>query len=226
MEDSIKYCEKCGSKNSINSLYCSTCGHSFFEEKEIKKKKSLTKIISLVLVILLALFIVVDEILVYKQNKEIDFYNTCIYATNEMLNGAKLAEISCNEIVSVWNNCIFSKDDISTNAYTLDDNGYFFKDFNDALNKYVSSSRHSTQTYKINKSLDKTSSYMSVLRNSKVEQKYQRLYDDTEELYDIYLKLMNMPIYINGSLNSFSEDFENVDDDFFNQYNKVCSYYK
>ena len=222
-ENNIKYCSKCGATNNINSLYCSSCGESFSNDTS-KKKKSFEKIIPIIIVALFALVLVFNEISVSKQNKEIDFYNTCIDASNEMLEGAKLAETSCNEIVKIWKNSIWKTDDISTNAYTLDDNGYFFEDFNDALSKYVSSSRNKTQINKISTSMNKVASYMETLRNNKVE-KYERLYEDIEELYDIYLKFMNMPIYMNGSLNSFSEDFGDVDDAFSVQYHKVCSYY-
>lgn len=223
MEEDIIYCTKCGSENRKDAFFCSTCGNSLLNEE--KPKKSKAKFIIFGIVFIIAAFIIADEIYVNSYNRKVDFYNNCLNVTYDMLDGAAESETACNEIVKIWNNCIWKTDDPETNNYTLDSNGYFYDDFNDALSSYISSYKYKSHITRLQDNYSKVLERMNELRKSNVPSEYSRLYDDVEDLYDLYIKFYNLPIAINGSLNSFSDVFHSTDDDFMDKYQKVTSYF-
>lgn len=222
-EKEIKYCPKCGSENDISSFFCSTCGYNFTEEA--KPKKSKKKLIIFGIIFAIIAFLVGSEIYVSSYNKKVDFHNNCINVTYDMLDGAAESETCCNEICNVWHHSIWKVDDTETNQYTLDSNGYFYEDFNDALSSYSSSTRYKNHVTAIQNNYSKVTEIMNELRNSKVPSEYSRLYDDVEDLYDLYIKFCNIPLNMNGSYNTFSDDFKSTDNSFMDKYQKVISYF-
>lgn len=230
MEDkNIKYCPECGSEIIKDAFYCSNCGYSFVKRKKQKKSK--------VWIILLIIFAFVCGVF-YFVNKEIaqeqarieeetlkeNVYHYCVIATYSMLDGAAQSEKICNEICDVWHNSIWKVNNSATDPYTKDNSGYFFDEFDDALNKYSSSDSYISEIKILNDNYSEITRYMSELRNTKIPETLSRMYDEVEELYDLYIDFYNMPIRMDGSYNSFSEDFGNIDNSFMNKYDKVCTY--
>lgn len=219
MEDNIKYCPKCGAENNGSAAFCSSCGTKFQDIQNTETKGfSFKKIIPIIIFVLIGLFLL-------KSTLEVNYYNNCIEATQTMLQGAAEAETTCNEIVSVWNNSIWKKSDSETNKYTQNSNGKFFDDFNDALQKYADDSKYESHIRMIMNNQNDVSSIMENIRHG-YSGKYKDIGNKVIELYDYYIEFTNLPIYMNGSLNSFSEDFNKIDNEFNKQYQKIIAYFK
>ncbi|MBQ9534483.1 MAG: hypothetical protein IJU78_01375 [Clostridia bacterium] len=124
------------------------------------------------------------------------------YAT---VNGAAMTETAGNLIIAVWRNAIWEERDDKTDKYTRPD-GYFVSDFNDALDNLFSdrSFMDSVDAIRINK--DVVLSYIKDLQNPPEELK--EAYIIARECYDAYITFTDLVINLSGSLQSFSESFE------------------
>ena len=218
----VKYCPNCEIEYPTDASFCSKCGGNlFFQEREEEKRKRRMPII---LIGILVLF-VIGGIFIYKTYKEVRYEETCKEFMSEVLDGWGIAEDTCNEIASVWHHSIWNVDDQSTNQYTLDANGYFYTDFNDALNSYTSSTKYSNQTRNLSTSKDKVSTLISQLRNG-TPQKYERLHDDVEELFDLYMGYVNLAINFHESYNSFTDKLKQYDEGMASKFDRIVTYFK
>lgn len=140
-----------------------------------------------------------------------------------MLEDAALSEKSGNLIVQVWHNVIYEKQDSSTDKYTKV-NGKFVEDFNDALAKLFADEnfKANMETLQSNQQAIKADMKGMVNPPEGCENEYRALKD----LYDSYLAFVNHVVYCEGSLNSFSEGFSKVDDDFNAAYHTAELYMK
>ena len=224
-ENKIKICPKCGKENEYKAFYCSNCAYDFIEEKPVKKKKGKVGIILAVILSIFVILFISVGLYVNSLAKEETFYYNCAMGTYTMIDGAAESEKCCNEILDIWHDCIWQEDDENTSEYTKDVLGNFYEDFNDALNNYSSSDTYKQHVSKIQDNLEEVKGYLNEARKSKIPSKYSKMYDQLEELYELYIEFTNLPIRMNGSYNSFSEDFGRIDDDFIAQYDKVTSYF-
>jgi|GEM_PF-4942410 len=225
-DNNRKYCPKCGTELNEDANYCSKCGYSFFNTPtENKKHFSVGWIIAL-LVVGASLFGVVKyEQDFQKEQKQIELYNSCVNAVNDMYSAAAYAEDTCNMIVNVWHDAIYKENDSDTIQYVTNDSGYFYSDFNDALAEYGESDEYTDNVNEIKQYDSEVLKSMKSIRGAEDTGKYSKLVEKVEELYDSYLKFVNLPIYINGSYKSFNEDFENYDNEFFELYRTIPSYF-
>ncbi|MCM1541995.1 MAG: hypothetical protein NC121_12140 [Blautia sp.] len=138
-----------------------------------------------------------------------------------MLSGAVDAENCCNLIVRVWNNAIWEKEDSETDLYTRSD-GHFVKDFNDALYNLFSDSEFCEQINSILENQERVNSIVGLLADPPEE--YKNAYDSLTKCYDAYRRFMNMAVNPTGSLNTFSEDFDDADNEFIRCYQAMDFY--
>ena len=150
-----------------------------------------------------------------------EYYNNLKLVTSTMLSGASNAEECCNLIQDVWNNAIWEKEDISTDKYTKPD-GDFVSDFNDAINNLFADSDFFIQINNIKSNQDTVNSIIIELKNPPDE--YKSAYESLSECYDTYLTFTNLAINPTGSLNTFSDNFKNADDEFLHRY-QVMQFY-
>lgn len=141
--------------------------------------------------------------------------------TDTMLAGAVDAENCCNLIVQVWNNAIWEKEDDTTDQYTMTD-GHFVEDFNDALNNLFADPEFSLQIDNIVENQAIVNSIVGQLKNPPEE--YKSAHESLSECYDAYLTFTGLAVNPTGSLNTFSEDFENADTEFLHCYH-VMEFY-
>lgn len=141
--------------------------------------------------------------------------------TDTMLSGAVDAENCCNLIVQVWNNAIWEKKDDATDRYTRPD-GYFVEDFNDALENLFTDSEFCSQIDLIMENQRAVNKIVGKLKNPPEE--YRAAYEALSECYNAYLTFTNMAINPTGSLNTFSEDFDEADTEFVHCYQKMEFY--
>lgn len=135
-----------------------------------------------------------------------------------MLSGASDAETCGNLIKKVWYNAIYEESDSKTDKYTKP-NGYFVSDFNDALQNLFSDSSFSSQIADINSNKDTVNSLMKKLKNPPEE--YKDAYEVLSKLYDAYISLTNLATDPTGSLQTFSRNFNDADNETLNCYNAL-----
>lgn len=137
----------------------------------------------------------------YSDNLELAVYT--------MLSGAADAETCCNLIQQVWSNAIWEKEDGETDRYTRPD-GHFVEDFNDALDHLFADPDFIKQLDGITENQDSVNQIIKELRNPPEE--YRDAYGALSEYYDAYLTFTNMAVSPTGSLDTFSKDFKEIDE--------------
>lgn len=154
-----------------------------------------------------------------KQSEE---YGTNLnLAACSMLSGASDAETCGNLIKNAWYNAIYKESDSKTDKYTKP-NGYFVSDFNDALQNLFSDSSFNGQIADINSNKDSVNSLMKKLKNPPEE--YKDAYEALSKLYDAYISLTNLATDPTGSLQTFSQNFNDADNETLNSYNALKMY--
>ena len=108
-----------------------------------------------------------------------------------------------------------------TDKYTKPD-GYYVSDFNDALQNLFSDSSFSGQIADINSNKDTVNSLMKQLKNPPEE--YKDAYEALSKFYDAYISLTNLATDPTGSLQTFSQNFNDADNETLNCYNALKMY--
>ena len=141
----------------------------------------------------------------------------------DMLDDAALAEANGNLIIQVWNNAIWSKQDGDTDKYTMTD-GKFVSDFNDALNNLFSDESFNTDMARLSANQQQIKADMKEMVTP--PEGYGEVYKALKDLYDSYLSFSNIVLNCNGSLESFSNDFNEADEDILKKYYTAELYIK
>ena len=236
-----KYCQECGTELETESEICPNCGCPV-EDKEktenvpqqvevtgVKIAGKSKKIIAIGAVVLLAAMLIVAAVLQGQKKKEaeeaakrIEEYSVNLeLATYTMLSGASEAETCGNLIKKVWYNAIYEERDDSTDKYTRP-KGYFVSDFNEALQNLYLDTSFSSRVSGINDNQETVNSLMKQLKNPPED--YEDAFETVSELYDAYTSLTNMVIDPSGSLQTFSENFNNADSEMVNCLNSMKLY--
>lgn len=199
----------------------------YLERKKKKRVKGLIILIVAVLVLGIGTTVGVTQ---YNKRKEEKAYNAMIteysqnlsVAVSTMLSGAADAESCGNLIKKVWYNAIYEKRDKETDPYTTTDGWYFVDDFNDALTNLFSSSVYKLKIDAITENKDKVNALMKELVNPPEE--FSEIYDKLSDLYSAYLSLVKCATDPSGNLTSYSNTFNDADDEVINCYEKIKIY--
>ena len=240
-----KYCSDCGAELEEGMDICPKCGCPIENIIETEKtpqqvdvtgvkitKKSKKIIVIATIAVLAAAIITAIGVQTHKKNvaakavaeaqKQSEEYGTNLnMAAYSMLSGASDAETCGNLIKQVWYNAIYKESDSTTNKYTKPD-GYFVSDFNDALQNLFSDSSFSGQIADINSNKDTVNSLMKKLKNPPEE--YKDAYESLSKLYDAYISLTNLVTDPTGSLQTYSQNFNDADNETLNCYNALKMY--
>ena len=195
-------------------------------------KKSKKIIVIATIAVIVAAIIAAIGVQTHKKNvaakaaaeaqKQSEEYGTNLnMAAYSMLSGASDAETCGNLIKQVWYNAIYEKSDSKTDKYTKP-KGYYVSDFNDALQNLFSDSSFSGQIADINDNKDTVNSLMKKLKNPPEE--YKDAYESLSKLYDAYISLTNLAIDPTGSLQTYSQNFNDADNETLNCYNALKMY--
>ena len=134
--------------------------------------------------------------------------------------GALDAEEAGNLIKQVWYNAIFEERDDTTDQYTRPD-GYFV-DFNDALANLFADEEFLDD---INTMIHRQKTVTTSMKNMKeVPEGYEDAYEALMDFYEAYTTMTNMVINPNGSLQTFSEEFNAADSEAATCYDTVKLY--
>ena len=147
-------------------------------------------------------------------------YNTLV---SYMLDDAVSAESIGNLIVKVWHNAIWSTADEETDKFTKKD-GKFVTDFNDALRALFVDADFSK------KCSDLAANQMRIKNEMKnmltPPEGYENAFKALENMYNSYITFTNIVLDCNGSLESFSNDFGEADEDLIQKYHSAELYVK
>ena len=240
-----EYCPDCGAELEEGMDICPKCGCPIENIIETEKtpqqvevtgvkitKKSKKIIVIATIAVLVAAIITAIGVQTHKKNvaakavteaqKQSEKYGTNLnMAAYSMLSGASDAETCGNLIKQVWYNAIYKESDSTTNKYTKPD-GYFVSDFNDVLQNLFSDSSFSGQIADINSNKDTVNSLMKKLKNPPEE--YKDAYESLLKLYDAYISLTNLVTDPTGSLQTYSQNFNDADNETLNCYNALKMY--
>lgn len=238
-----KKCPECGAVAEAGDAICRDCGCPFEEEteKEPEEKAAVsssqrssgtfTKV--LVVVIALAVLFIAGYLVygnVQAQNEEkqaaeakaayASKYENVAYA---MLEGAVTAEECGNLIKSVWYNTIFEEKDEETDKYTQT-KGKFNDDFNTSLATLFADTDFSKKVAAVEANKNTVDSMMKDLRNP--PEGWEEAYDELKEYYDAYTDLTKMATSPSGSLQTFSEGFNEADTEAAKCFDKVKQFFE
>lgn len=240
-----KYCPDCGVELEEGMESCPKCGCPIENDAtsevmpqqvevtgvKVSKKSKKLIVIGIIAVIVVAISAAVG-VQVHKKNvaakaaaeaqKQSEEYGSNLsLAAYSMLSGASDAETCGNLIKQVWYNAIYKESDSKTDKYTKPD-GYYVSDFNDALQNLFSDSSFSSQLADINDNKDTVNSLMKKLKNPPED--YKDAYDSLSKLYDAYISLTNLATDPTGSLQTYSQNFNDADSETLNCYNALKMY--
>lgn len=207
-------CPECGSFVTLGSLSCPECGYSFVAREEKKNKKG--RIIGFAILIAVALF-------AFYFVKGIMWQATFNSAYSHMIENAQTVEVQGGLIVDVWRNTIWQTDDATTNPYTKT-NGAFNEDFDDSLGKLYESPSFKSKTQQVFNLNETVKEEIKSLNNPPA--KHKQAYQTIMNVYDEYNEFVNMVLYPSGSLNSYTERFNNLDSRLANDLNALMIYYE
>ena len=231
----VKLCEECGCELEDNITICPKCGYPVPESEEQKKRKKKKKIIISViaiLVLVVAIIAIVCVVDLTKQKKaeeaaaaqeaaRVQAVND--YASNlelvsfTMLTGASIAEEAGTLIHDVWYDTIFDEYNADTSKYTSGNS-----DFNDSLSELFSDEEFQDKIESIESNQATVKNLMQELTNPPAE--YEEAYDALKDYYDAYLELTNLVISPSGSLQSYTNDFNEADSNVVKYYEAMDVY--
>lgn len=245
IEEEKKICPDCGAELEDGADTCPKCGCPIEPESggeispqqvevtgvKITQKSKKMIIIAIIAVIAVAIIAAVG-VQTHKKNEAAkaaaqakklskeygENLNTAAYS---MLSGASDAETCGNLVKQVWNNAIYEKSDSETNKFTKP-KGYFVSDFNDALENLYADSDFNSQIDEINDNKDLVNFLMKELKNPPKE--YEEAYASLSKMYDAYISLTNLATDPTGSLQTFSQNFNDADSNTVNCYNALKVY--
>lgn len=217
-------CEECGHEFSKMLAECPKCGCPVSNDdnlaeclKSVSGKTSKRKGRKWIAVFLTAVLITVCGVAAHNANQKNTYFNNMVYAVDAMLSGAVEAENAGGLIHDVWYNAIFDKNNDETYEYTAT-----AEDFNEALDNLFEDKDFQKKISGIIENQTEVAGYIVKLQNPPDE--FAETSGEIKELYDYYLDITNAVIMPVGSLNSYTEDFNETDSSFATQYGKVVNY--
>ena len=237
-------CEECGTEIPEGMDACPNCGCPIPIKEEVTEKahqkvevtavnlpkmnKNAKKYVIIACVAVLAIIIAIfagnkakeQKLAEEAAQRSANYASTLETASFTMLLGAIEAEEAGNLIKSVWYNAIYEEYDSETNKYTRP-NGYYV-DFNDALSNLFSDYDFSSKVSSIESNQALVAGLMKDLKNAPEE--YEDTYEAIKELYDAYTALTNLATNPTGSLQTFSQNFNEADTAVANCYDAMKLY--
>ena len=225
-----RLCPECGSAVPEGAEACPQCGCPLpvrekprpVEVTGVKLNRKNVKILAAAaIVVVVAVAAAVGLSGAQKKSAAADYGGALRSAASLMLTGAQEAEDCGNLIKQVWANAIYEERDTATDPYTRP-NGYFVDDFNDALANLFSDEDFSGRVTLIRLNRDSVQDAMRDLTDPPEE--HQAAYEAISELYDAYLDLTGMVVDPSGSLQTYSQAFNEADSETANCYRAMSLY--
>ena len=215
----MKYCSTCGKELQDDMQFCPSCGtpvqmsadepkldETFFAEEPTPKKKHKG-----IVAIIIVLVILAGAAFLYSNVATVNTYNKFAELYNTMAEGAGKAETANILITDVWRNSIFQTADAETDKYTKANggNGQFYDDFNDALASLYADEGFIEDLAEIYSLQSDAETLIKDL--AKHPKSFDEEYSDFKDCYNLFVKFTDMSLTAEGSLNSFTDDHNELD---------------
>ena len=139
-----------------------------------------------------------------------------------IVNGATEAENCINMIHNVWYNAIYEKHDNRTDEFVFDNDTGKPRSFDDALDYLFSDQEFASQLLDI---LDQSSNVQEKMKGIiNYPDKCKNAFDAMEELYEDYMTLVRMATDPTGSLNKYTDDYNNNTAEFLSDHDRLSLY--
>lgn len=204
---------KCGNKRRYNGQYAAP----------VKKKKHLSAVVAIAVVCIIV--VIASCIAVTKHAKEqaaIEARQAYIetledFLITSLVGGAQSEEV-CNLTKRVWHDTIFEEYDAETAPYTKTD-GKFNDDFNKSLRVLYGSDYILDRIISIETNQGEIEEIYKKLTNPTEE--FDKCFEEVEALYSAYYRFTKMAISPTGSLQTYSQNFSDLDSEFMEHYEKL-----
>lgn len=214
----MRICAECGTELENGMTACPRCGcpveigQGTPQEVEVagvkisaKNKKLLIGIFAAVLVVIIA---TVGFKQLRAQHTDQSYGENLQLAASFILTDSANAETYGNLIKSVWYNAIYQIKDPETDKYTCP-YGYFFDDFNEAIAVLLADYEFKPKLTELE---ERTETAEAMMRNlTDPPEEYERAYDELSKFYRAYLDFIEIVTNPEGSLSTFSDEFEDAD---------------
>lgn len=220
LRDGYSFCMNCGCPiNSNNNRQSQTKQIEVINVKPQKASKNKKPIIICIILVIAIL----SSYTLSQKIKSTNYGKTLSSISTLMIEGAASIEEAGKLIHDVWYNTIFEEFDSLTNEFTMDSDGYEFNDdFNDSLSNLFNDYSFSQKLDSIKKNLTSVNSMMKELTNPPKE--YQEAYLILKDYYKAYLDLANLVLKPTGSLQTFTDDFNEADSKVVNAFEQINIY--
>lgn len=220
--DDMQFCPSCGTPIHTDAEHPLANGTAIAAEKGSKKKR---KGIGAVIIILLFTLLAGAVCFLYSIGAKANTYNQFADLYNVMLEGATKAEDANILIIDVWRNSIWKTSDAETDKFTKSNSGSgpFYEDFNDALTSLFDDPDFNDDLADIYSLQSEAKALIQSL--STHPKSFDEEYSDFKDCYNLFLKFTNMSLATNGSLNSFIEDHNQLDKEFFAKIKELDIYF-
>ncbi len=236
-KQSPRTCSECGAVVPEGASCCPNCGapvQNFTDttkfsdssyENSMSQPQKKRKTGWVIAIILIAIVCGIGYYF-YSDSVRTDTYNKFVNLYNTMVQGAARAEEANNLIHDVWANCIWQKEDVSTDKYTRKDsgNGDFYDDFNDALNSLYEDEGFIEKVQEVYNYQTEATSILRDLGN--LPRPFLEEYSDFKNCYNLFLKFTNMSISPEGSLSSFTDNHNSLDREIADKLNELQIYFE
>ncbi|MFG6330687.1 MAG: zinc ribbon domain-containing protein [Lachnospiraceae bacterium] len=232
-------CSECGAVLAETDEICPNCGcpvekivkqeDTKPQQVEVASIKMAAKTKKIIIGIIIAIIICVGGGIgykIYSDNKAEQLYRESYneYIDNLgqvkilMLSGGSDAESLCNLTLRVWGNAIYEDKDDETDKYTRP-NGYFVKDFNEALVNLYVDSETKDNIEGIEGNQVSVKELIKKLQNPPED--LDKCYDTVSDLYEAYKTLTDLAINPSGNYSGFSTKKSDAVSDFMSAYEKL-----
>ena len=201
-------CKECGAYvNKLNSE-CPECGFKF-------KKGGWKIILTVILIFLIAVGFVSCKAAINLSYQE-NYDKTVRY----IIESAAEIEKCNNETMDVWYNSIHKIDNDFSDTYTKDEDGNFYEDFNDALDKYLESEKYKGY---VSLSVAYQQDIIELLEKlHNPPKKYSQAYEEILNLYNEYDEYYRLVIeFPSMSYKEYSEKTYEVDEELVKLYRRA-----
>ena len=215
----MRYCSNCGKELQDDMQFCPSCGtpvqmtaeeprmnEAVFIEDTVPKKKHKGIVAIIIVLVLLA-----GAAFLYSNVASVNTYNKFAELYNTMAEGAGKAETANILITDVWRNSIFQTADAKTDKYTKANagGGQFYDDFNDALASLFDDQGFIDDLAEIYSLQSEAETLIKDL--AKHPKSFDEEYSDFKECYNLFERFTDMSLTAEGSLNSFTDDHNELD---------------
>lgn len=238
-KDRNQTCDECGAIVTNGLEECPNCGNPLTSKTDTLQKVEVTRIripqlnkktkkiigIALSATVLAVIAIIIIISLVNKRNAQQaaeDYAKNLDLVTYGMLSGAADAETAGNLIHDVWYNSIYQESDPTTDEYTRSSFGGYHDDFNTSLGNLFSDASFTSQIDALESNQAVINELMKQLANPPEE--FKEAYVVLKDYYNAYYELTSLVISPTGSLQTFTDNFNEADSEVLKYYNAMELY--